>query len=76
MKNGRVVQNDVDVENCQLCERYALTIQEASRYTGIGINKIRELCNDVRCTFVINVGTKKLIKRKIFEEYLNAKVAI
>ena len=53
-------------------EKSNLTLEEAAAYSGIGINKLRSLANDPRCSFVIRIGNKKLIKRKKFEEYLSS----
>ena len=47
-----------------------LTIEEAAAYFGIGQNKLRELTDDPTCKFVIYIGTKRLIKRQLFEQYL------
>ena len=47
-----------------------LTIEEAAAYFGIGMNKLRELTEDEHCKFVLYVGTKRLIKRRLFEQYL------
>jgi len=47
-----------------------LTLEEAAAYFGIGINKIREITNDERCKCVLFVGTKRLIKRAKFEQFL------
>lgn len=47
-----------------------LTIEEAARYSGIGTNRLRELTNQKDCNFVLFIGTKRLIKRKQFEKYL------
>lgn len=47
-----------------------LTIEEAAEYSNIGINKIRELSNDDNCPFVLWVGNKRLIKRKLFDMYI------
>lgn len=47
-----------------------LTLEEAAAYFGIGINKLRELTNSENCTFVLWVGSKRLIKRKVLETYL------
>ncbi|MBO4831384.1 MAG: excisionase family DNA-binding protein [Oscillospiraceae bacterium] len=47
-----------------------LTIEEAAAYSGIGIGKIREITNDERCRFVLWVGSKRLIKRRLFDEYI------
>lgn len=53
-----------------------LTLDEAAKYFGIGVNKLRELTNDNNCKFVLYVGTKRLIKRTSFEEYLNNQYSI
>ena len=47
-----------------------LTIEEASAYFGIGMNKLRELTEDENCKFVLYIGSKRLIKRQMFEKYL------
>lgn len=51
-------------------EKSNLTLEEASSYSGIGINKLRELSNDKNCTFVLWNGSKRLIKRKLLDDYL------
>ena len=48
----------------------ALTIKEAAEYSNIGINKIDQLLRKPNCTFVLFVGTKKLVKRKAFEDFI------
>lgn len=53
-----------------LWEKSNLTIEEAAAYFGIGENKLRELtCND-NCKFVLWVGSKRLVKRRAFEKFL------
>ena len=47
-----------------------LTIEEAAAYFGIGMNKLRELMEDENCKFVLYIGSKRLIKRQMFEKYL------
>lgn len=47
-----------------------LTINEAAEYSNIGINRIEALLKEPRCSFVLFVGKKKLVKREPFEEYL------
>lgn len=54
-----------------LWEKRNLTLEEASEYFGIGTSKIRELTNQESCDFVLWVGTKRLIKRVKFEQYLD-----
>ena len=47
-----------------------LTIEEAAAYFGIGMKKLRELTEDENCKFVLYIGSKRLIKRQMFEKYL------
>ena len=54
-----------------ICERLNLTLDEAAAYTGIGVDRLRELSNEKDCSFVLWVGTKRLLKRKPLEDYLN-----
>lgn len=54
----------------QICDKLNLTIKEASSYSGIGEKKIRELVRKKNCPFVIRNGSKYLIKRVKFEEWL------
>ena len=53
-----------------------LTKQEAAAYSNIGINRIEEMLKEPKCTFVLYVGNKKLVKRKEFEEYLQRMLTI
>lgn len=48
-----------------------LTLEEAAAYSGIGINRIRELSNSPECPFVLWVGSKRLIKREKFDSFTN-----
>ena len=59
-----------------LCEKWLLSIEEASIYFGVGQNRISELALQDGCKFVVFVGAKKLIKRKKFEEFLDKQYAI
>ena len=54
-----------------ICEKAALTLEEAAAFSNIGINKLREITNERNCDFVFFVGNKRLIKRKRFEQYLD-----
>lgn len=51
-------------------EKSNLTLEEAAAYSGIGIAKIREITNDEKCRFVLWVGNKRLIKRRLFDQYI------
>lgn len=61
----------METNEVPIWEKSNLTLQEAATYSGIGINKIRELSNDERCPFVLWVGSKRLIKRKQFDRYID-----
>ena len=57
-------------------EKSNLTLEEAAAYSGIGIHKLRELSNDKRCEFVLFVGSKRLIKRKLFDAWIEDKYSL
>ena len=42
-------------------EKSNLSLKEAAAYSGIGIDKLREITNEDRCKFVLWVGNKRLI---------------
>ena len=56
--------------------KMVLTIKEAAEYSNIGINKIDAMLKAPNCPFVLYVGTKKLVKRKEFEQYISRTMAI
>ena len=57
-------------------QKLALTIPEAAAYSNIGINKIAQLLREPNCPFVLYVGTKRLVKREAFEEYVRKSLVI
>lgn len=57
-------------------EKQNLTIEEAAEYSNIGQNKLRELTSDESCTFVLWVGNKRLIKRRMFDAYIEQAYSI
>ncbi len=56
--------------------KVTMTIREAAEYSSIGINKIDNLLKQPNCPFVLFVGSRKLVKRKEFEEYIHNKLMI
>jgi len=56
--------------------KVTLIIREAAEYSNIGINKIDSLLRTPNCPFVLYVGTKKLVKRKEFEQFISQKLII
>lgn len=59
-----------------LDKKLLLTKFEAAAYSNIGINKIEAMLRVPNCPFVLYIGTKKLVKRKEFEEYISQKTVI
>lgn len=57
-------------------EKSNLTLEEAAAYSGIGVNKLRDLTNAEQCNFVLWVGNKRLIKRRLFDEYIEGEFSI
>lgn len=53
-----------------------LTLQEAAQYSGIGINKLRQLSETKDCPFVLWNGSKRLIKRQELDKYINKAYSI
>lgn len=56
--------------------KMTLTIKEAAEYSNIGINKIDSMLKQPNCPFVLYVGTRKLVKRREFEEYIRQELII
>lgn len=57
-------------------QKVTLTIPEAAAYTNIGMTKIYSLLRQPNCPFVLYVGTKKLVKRKEFEDFISRQLVI
>ncbi len=57
-------------------EKSNLTLEEAAVYSGIGINKLRKMTDREDCTFVLWIGTKRLIKRRKLDEYIEKAYSI
>lgn len=53
-------------------ERYMLTLREAAEFFHIGEKKMRRIVEDnLDSNFVLENGNRIMIKRKLFEEYLD-----
>ena len=57
-------------------EKSNLSLEEAAAYSGIGINKLREITNEDRCKFVLWVGNKRLIKRRLSDQFIEQAYSI
>ena len=56
----------------RLCDKYSLTIEEASSYFSIGETNLRQLCKEdhLSHTYSCKIGTKTVILRSEFEKYM------
>lgn len=64
------------MEEIPIYQKITLTLEETSALTHIGRDKIKELMENKDCNFYLKVGTKTLIKREMFIDYLNKKTVI
>ena len=58
-------------------DKFLQTLNEASEYFGIGVNKLRELTDKpevMNC--ILYVGNRRMIKRKNMEDYLSRQFEI
>ena len=55
-----------------ISEKYMLTINEAAAYFSIGVKKLRRMAEDNEGKFAITMGSRYLIVREIFEEYIDS----
>ena len=53
-------------------EKYMLTLREAAEYFHIGEKKMRQIVEEnLDANFLLESGNRIMIKRKLFEEYLD-----
>ena len=53
-------------------EKYMLTLREAAEYFHIGEKKMRQIVDDnLGANFLLESGNRIMIKRRLFEEYLD-----
>ena len=64
------------IEQVPIYQKVTLTIKEAAAYSNIGINKLETLLKSPRCSFVLFVGHKKLVKRKEFEKFMSENIQL
>ena len=68
--DGEYVTNEQMNDKKFIGAKDSLTVEEATEYSNIGVNRIRDLCKDPVTKFSFKVGKKVLIKREAFDEYL------
>lgn len=75
MHDNGVVRNKKVDDRCfriPVWEKYALTIKEAAEYYNIAETRLREFVMSNRTKpFVLKAGGRLLVKRKVFEAFLD-----
>ena len=58
--------------NIPYWEKYMLTLREAAEYFHIGEKKMRQIVEEnMDASFILTSGNRIMIKRKLFEEFLD-----
>ena len=58
-------------------EKYMLTLREAAEYFHIGEKKLRQIVEEnMDANFLLTSGNRIMIKRKLFEEFLDSSSVI
>lgn len=74
IKEGRTEKR---IEQIPVYNKYNLTITEAARYFNIGEKNLRKIvANDPEADYLLMVGNKVLIKRKLFEKFIDETTSI
>jgi len=72
-------EKDNSYNEVPMWKKFLLTVKEASLYFNIGENKMRRIVNDYLDSdykFVVQNGGRNMIKRQMFEEFLNQTTSI
>lgn len=65
------------MEEIPFWNKYLLTLNESSKYFNIGENTLRKFISEHENEdFLISIGNKKLIKRKMFEQYIDTHITV
>lgn len=73
------MNNSTSATQVPVWERFLLTVKEASDYFNIGENKMHRIANDYMDSdykFVVQNGSRTMINRKKFENFLDQSTAI
>ena len=63
--------------NIPYWEKYMLTLREAAEYFHIGDKKLRQIVEEnMDANFLLTSGNRFMIKRKLFEEFLDSSSVI
>ena len=74
---GETMSSKVEKLDVPIWQRYTMTIDEAAAYFHIGRARLRALVSeDPYAPYILMVGNRVQIKRKLFEEYLDSANAV
>lgn len=59
--------------NVPVYNKINLSIKEEAAYSNVGENTIRRLLAERGCPFLLKIGNRQLVKRKEFENFLEAR---
>lgn len=63
--------------NIPYWEKYMLTLREAAEYFHIGEKKLRQIVDEnMDADFLLTSGNRIMIKRKLFEDFLDSSSVI
>lgn len=71
MENTTTTKDQVNIK-----DKMFLTLYETAEITGLGINLIRRLTNRNPDKFILWVGNKRLIKNRVFTEWLEQQTEV
>ncbi len=57
-------------------KQYTMSLQAASQWSGIGINRLRDIVKEERCPFLLTVGRTKLVHILKFKQWLDERWAV
>ena len=71
MNNNLTQNNNTNI--VPLWEKYTLTIREAAEYFHIGENRLRLIVDEnPKADFILTNGNRVMIKKKLFEKYIDS----
>lgn len=70
-KRGKKLETEIP-----LWHKLTLSIDEAVIYSGIGKAKLYEMTNKEDCPFVLWIGNRRVVKRRVFDEYIEKSFSI
>lgn len=57
-------------QSVPIWQKQNLTVEEAAAYSNIGVNRLNALLDETNCSFRLMVGRKRLIKRVLFDKFI------